>query len=147
MRWLWQRIHDIVTDVYPKERVLCILSFSIRLVCILAPALATWALLPPLTRFPLITTLIASYVAGFVGAFVYADLGPEELFRKVTLGHSFNPNIWPLGTLEGYTGAVSKAPVTWHGYTKPAIEWWQEYKKLRMAPWHGDPGSGRFGDE
>ena|SRR3990167_9834271 len=152
MTWVWQRIHDIYTDAYPKERLLCILSFSIRLVCILAPALATWEWFPLLvsvhnTRLQALLPGLAAYLAGYLGAFVYADLGPEEWLRKWTVGHSYDPSIWPIGTLEGYCGGVSRGLVTWHGYTKTALEWWQEYKGFPLAPWWGDPGSGKFGAE
>ena len=135
--WLTQRVHDIITDAYPKERLLCILSFSIRLAFILAPALATWELLPPLAPFPLITRIIASYVAAFAGAFVYADLGLEEGLRKLTMGYSYNPNCWPLGTLEGFCGSID---------TETQAEW-QRLKMTPLRPWDGTPGSGKFGAE
>ena len=137
--WLWKRITDVLPGgagegaCYPKERLVCILSFSIRLVCIVAPALFAWEHV----ESTWLLRACAAYVAGLAGAFVYADMGPEEWLRKLMLGYSWNPNVFPLGTLEGFCGSISKETMTG----------WQWHKMLPLRPWDGQPGSGHFGDE
>lgn len=126
-------------DAYPYERKVCLWAFACRLIFILVPALVAWEYLGTIEAYgtwQLVRALLTG-VAGWAGAFVWADLGPEELFRKWLLGYSYNPNVFPLGTLEGFCGAIHE------GYRQV----WEENKMKPLRPWDGDPGSRRFGDE
>lgn len=145
MNWYLKRFRDVLPggagegDAYPYERKVCAWAFICRLVFILAPAIVGWEYLGTIELYgswQLVRALL-TIAAGWGGAFVWADLGPEEWFRKWWLGYSYNPNVFPLGTLEGFCGAIHE------GY----VPEWEKLKMTPLRPWDGDPGSGKFGDE
>ena len=145
MKWLIRRFQDVFSggygqgDYYPYERRVCVWAFVCRLVFILVPAIGVWEYLGTFELYGSwqFVRAVLTLAAGWIGAFVWADLGPEELFRKWLVGYSYNTNVWPLGTLEGFCGAIHE----------PYSHKWEELKMKPLRPWDGDPGSGQFGDE
>lgn len=97
------------TTAFPYERLVCLWAFHLQLVFILVPAIAWWAgtaWLPE--QYGVLGwgwRLYCAWGAGWLGGFVWADLGPEERYRELAVGTPVNSNVFATNTLEDYVGA------------------------------------------
>ena len=136
IRYALENLTAIFRNQYmPYERTVCLWSWSLRVVFVLIPALAVWhvaAWLPWPVQWYL------TWGAGWIGGFVWADLGPGQWFARRCLGYGYNPNVINT-TLEGFEGPKETYP--------EMVAHWQRDKFTRLRLWDGDPGSGRFGDD
>lgn len=130
MSWYLQRFQDIFTGYYPHERKVCAWAFVIRCGFILAPALAwwEWSRLWELYGSWQIVRGMLTLGTGWLGAFVWADLGPEEWFTKRLIGYANNYNMTPNGRLEGFCGAVDVQDA----------KAWEQHKHQILRPWDGE---------
>lgn len=145
IRYALENLEAIFRNQYmPYERKVCLWSWNLRLVFVLVPAFAMagwWWFWWPLVLFMWLLWPWAAYTvwgAGWIGGFVWADLGPGQWFAHRCLGYGYNPNVINT-TLEGFEGPKEAYP--------DMIAHWQRDKFARLRLWDGDPGSGRFGDE
>lgn len=155
LQWVVTRFQGCFRrGAFPYERRVCSWAFEIRVVFILAgaglvsmPVWAWWsrlvlALSPwmstPLAQAVLIVAgVYLAHRGGWLGGFVWADLGPEERFREALVGCSFAPRIFPIGTLESAVVCITPGPL---------MDAWHQVKFLRDPAnlFFGDIGGGRY---
>jgi hypothetical protein len=112
-----------------------------RLVAVLGLWLPIWSV----TALLVVLGVYLALRGGWLGGFVWADLGPEERWRELWVGCPHAPDIFPICTKESFTGFAGSSK---YGQLENAVlrEQWNrgKFKATVDRRWAGDPGSGRF---
>ena len=164
LAWAWKRLRDCLdTRGYPYERLVCLAADEWgRDTCVVGGAaflsapvwlgwvLGYWPAEPWATAALAVTAAYLAHRGGWLGGFLWADLGPEERVRELAFGGAMVPLIAPNCTKESFCGFYESEDYS-DAENADLMRAWNEDKFLvprrpdgSLARYFGDPGSGRF---
>jgi hypothetical protein len=147
---------------FPYERRVCLAADELRNACIVAGAalvsapvwlgwgrlrtvLGLWMPTDAVDALLVVTGLYLALRGGWLGGFVWADLGPEERWREVWVGCPHAPDIFPICTKEGFCGFTGSSRYATLENVVLREQWNRgKFRATLERRWAGDPGSGRF---